>query len=184
MTYLPHHRNQFTDPSENRYHPHGLALARAHRASNCTMNAGACALEAHTKGKVNVLGGDLRHHQSDQTGGTDLADLRQAWAAYKQLLAVRSGSGWAGVKSAIAEGRGVVLQGDSEAFAENTCSGKYDGDHAIYISPVSRSVGGTLQWRINDSICPTSRWESAGRIKAYAIKLNPRVQFAVTRRLV
>ena len=86
-----------------------------------------------------------------------------------------SRSGWAAVQKAHGDGLYIVLQGDSDQFGNNTCSGAFNGDHCIGIRP---ETSGT-RWLIDDPICPAPRWEEEAVIRRYAQKLSQTVNFAV-----
>ena len=141
-----------------------------HAWNNCSMTSGAMALDYHTHGAKRLWGGDLRHHQSDLSGGTDLNDLKVAWSHIGSgyQLVVLSGRGWDGVMAAHRQGRGIVLQG----IGDTPGSGTYRGAHACYWNP-DDAWGDPL----------ASRWQRVDRadIRRWAERLNPRIQFAVTR---
>jgi len=139
-----------------------------HAWNNCTMTSGAMALDYHTRGAKRLWGGDLRHRQSDLSGGTDLNDLKAAWARLGYTLSIRSGQGWAGVIAARREDRAIILQG----IGDTPGSGTYRGAHAAIWLP-DGAWGDPL----------ASRWQSVPQssIRTWAERLNPRIQFAVTR---
>jgi hypothetical protein len=91
----------------------------------------------------------------------------------------RTGQGWSAVVSALDAGQYVELQGDSDRFSDATCSGEFDGDHAIGVHPAFRVVSGRRQRWIDDPICPTGRWEYESVLHAYASKLIPSIGFGV-----
>ena len=74
---------------------------------------------------------------------------------------------WSLILKVLDSGRGIALQGDSDRFADNTCSGAFDGDHAIYVHP---DKNGTKRL-IGDPICRDWRWEEESVLRAYAQKL-------------
>lgn len=162
--YLPRFRPQIGDPTTTR---DGFI---------CTFSSGAMALDYHTRGRISVWGGTLEQHQNDHIGGGDLYDLALAWSFYGQVLTQGTG-GWAGVKAALAAGRAVVLQGDYDQFVgANSCQSGFNGPHAISLFP-SRSV-----WAlVGDPLCKDFKVISEKTVRAYAEKLNPRVQFAMSR---
>lgn len=168
----PRALSQRNDPSE----PHAT-----HENNNCTMCSGAMALDYHTAGKVRVRGGDLRHKQPDQVGGTDLNDLAIAWSKYGQTLG--QGQGWSAIKARLAEGRCIVLQGDSGDL-DGSCSESQDVAHAILVHP------DTLEGKrlVADPWCYVQgsaglgkwMWLDSGDVYRYAAKLGFR--FAFTKR--
>jgi hypothetical protein len=88
----------------------------------------------------------------------------------------RSGQRWGAVKLALGSNLCVLLQGDSDQFADGTCAGKFDGDHAIVVYPERNADG---KYLVSDPICPGFRFETEKRLRAYAEKLNPNVYFGV-----
>jgi hypothetical protein len=80
-------------------------------------------------------------------------------------------NGWDMVEAAHDSGRYVTLAGDSDRFANSTCSGVFDGDHTIGVHPNQKTVDAVEVWWIDDPVCKTGRWERKSVIKAYAEKL-------------
>lgn len=139
--------------------------------SNCTMASGAMALDFHTLGKVQKWGGELRKHQSDQTGGTDIGDLKQAWAYYGYTLVDRRGKDWNQLVADLKSGRGVVLQGDYEVLTgADSCQTSFDGDHAIYLNP--QFYNGNLNVAVGDPLCKAFKQITMANLKKYAEKLG------------
>src|SRR4051812_27702756 len=129
--YRPSHRRQ--DPSSDPAEPNGSessSRGNDHGWSNCTMASGADAMAYHTGGASKPWGGDLRHRQGDLDGGTDLYDLRDAWAASGHTLTIRSGQGWSKVVADHDAGRAIVIQGSGEVPG----AGSFTGGHACCIS--------------------------------------------------
>ena len=165
--YLPLFRPQRSDPVETH---------ATHEGSNCLMASGAMALDYHTRGRLQVWGGDLRHRQMDLEGGTDLRDLRTAWGSYGETLDIRTGQGWAGVLAALTEGRGVLLCGDSGEL-DGSCAEIQDVEHGIFVHPDRDAAG---RYRYGDPWCalPGWKWATPAALKLYATPLG--MQFAVT----
>jgi len=158
--------SQFGDPSESHSSPHS-------EGSNCTMAAAGMALDHHTGGAKRKRGGDMRHHQGDDSGGTDLYDAADAWASYGESLSIRSGQGWGKVVSALNEGRGVILQGTGGIAG----CGDYTGGHAIYVAPEKDGS----RWLKGDPECSGYEWTEASKLEAFAERLSSSVYFAVTK---
>ena len=165
--YVAPHRSQYA-PTES---------AVTHKAG-CTWTSGANGANT-ANGKA--LDGDAVHAKvanSEESNpalpGWSLQDLDLAMARLGVPFAVGQG-GWAGVRAARAKGQYVVLQGDSDQFGNATCSGAYDGNHAIGVHPANDG----MRWRINDPICPAARWEDEAVLKRYAVKLDPDILFGV-----
>jgi hypothetical protein len=172
--FRPTALSQRNDPSE----PH-----LAHENNNCTCTATAEAVRAATNNAKTPRGGDIRHKQSDQVGGTDLLDVKTAAAKYGVTLTL--GYGWAEMKQRRAEGRFLIIQGDSGDL-DGACSEGQDVAHAIGVHPDDGASG---YWLIQDPWCYVKgskgigkwRWIDRDDVYAYAKKLGFR--FAYTKRL-
>lgn len=163
--YLPRFVPQIGDPTTTR---DGFI---------CTMSSGAMVLDYHTRGSLQLWGGELERHQNQHTGGTDLNDLALAWSYYHQVLTIQSGFGWVAVKKALAEGRAVVLQGDYDRFTgANSCQKGFGDPHAIALIPSD-----TAWALVGDPLCKAFKVIPETTVRAYAEKLNSRVYFAVSR---
>lgn len=187
--YTGLHRSQYGPP----------APTAVTRSAGCTWTAGANGIDDTAGGKrgptPDQLHALLRRSEETSPGtpGWSMPDLEKATTRYaanqakggfagaaglvcvnRTNLGFLGAHGWAGILKAWANGRYVVIQGDSDRFSNNTCSGAFDGDHAIGVSPKSRIVAGKRQRWINDGICPTGRWEFESIIYSYAKKLADR----------
>jgi hypothetical protein len=150
--------------------------------ANCTPASLANAIRAAVQRPYN--GDDIRNvvKRSEETDpsnpGWSLTDARLAAKRLGLTLDIMTGSGWDEVQKAHREGYGLLIQGDSDQFANTTCSGAFDGLHCIYLHP---NVTRDNKWRIDDPICKSARLETPQRVRAYAEKLNTRIAFAVLR---
>lgn len=170
--YVPTFRSQ--RPADDPKEPWpGETKARGddHAWNNCVQTSGAMALDYHTRGARRLWGGDLRHHQSDRYGGTDLRDLAQAWSHIGggYYLTPLSGKGFAAVDAAHDRGCAVVIQGIGNCPGVGT----YTGGHAGIWLPDGR-------W--GDPL--TNRWQTGvpqSAIREWAQRLNPRIQASATR---
>jgi hypothetical protein len=148
--------------------------------SNCTCASLAMMLNAVSDGAIDHTGStvrDLVKHQeeTDPTSpGWSLHDVDLAVSriqAKGHMAGIHSPApkqrNWASLKFLRAEGRGILIQGDSDRFPNTTCSGAFDGDHATYISPLNHTDG---RWRLGDPICSKWRWETEELLRAYAEK--------------
>lgn len=170
--YRPPFRTQ--DPAIDPQEPGGGESSSAgtdHGWANCTMSAGAMVLAFHTLGATDKWGGLLRHHQSDQSGGTDLYDLKEAWAAYGQELSIRSGAGWDDVEQDRRDGRAIVLQGEGGTPG----AGTYTGGHAIAVLPETHSDG---RWLIGNPECSGFEWVSASALRDWAENWSTSIAWA------
>jgi hypothetical protein len=163
MVYRPRFKKQWNDPSGN------LDWL------NCTMAAGAMALDFDTLGHANVLPGTLRSHSGDLSGGTGLGDpgLTRAWRYYGQILHVGTGEGWSSVLTSLRAYRGVVLQimyGALPARYQSPLNSfSFAGPHAVYLNPEFQSDGDILMGDpLNDKFIwvPGSYLRSAAAVLA------------------
>ena len=160
-------QNPAVDPKEP-WPGESASRGNEHGWNNCTMTSGAMALDYHTHGAKRLWGGDMRHRQSDLSGGTDLSDLQRAWARLGYTLVIRSGRGWADLQRCRKEGRAIVCQGRGNVPGVST----YTGGHAAIWLP-DGAFGDPL----------ANRWQKVDSqaIRVWMERLNPRLQFAVTR---
>lgn len=177
--------------------PHQSQLAAGQSAvthtAGCTWTAGANGIDDTSGGKHRPTPDNLHGYlaksleTSPGSPGWSLPDLERATYKYAVkygmpgLMCVNRTNagflgayGWGGMYKAWGAGRYLVIQGDSDRFGNNTCSGKFDGDHCIGVSPKVRKIDGKLQHWIDDGICPGGRWEYDSIIYAYAKKLATR----------
>jgi hypothetical protein len=172
--YRAKHRMQ--DPSKDPTEPYGgesSSTGNEHAWSGCTMSAGADAIAYQSpRGAVTPWGGDLRHRQSDMSGGTDLYDLRTAWAEYGETLTIKTGSGWSAVVKAHDEGRAIVAQGEGNVPGSET----FDGAHACSIAPETHSDG---RWLFGDPLASDWQWVSSSSIRSWMENLSSSCYYAV-----
>lgn len=173
--FRPAYRMQ--DPAKDPQEPYGSESSGSgndHGWSNCTMAAGAMAMAFATNGAKAKWGGDMRHHQSDLSGGTDLNDLDQAFAAYDESFSVKSGSGWDDVQRYRKEGRAIVIQGEGNVPGSES----FDGGHACVISPETQSDAS--KWLFGDPLATGWQWVSESSIKSWAQAWNSSISFGIT----
>ena len=174
MRRIGRHRSQYEA---------GASLTTRH--SGCTWTSTASGIAAITGGDREPSPDDIHklvaNHEevNPKTPGWAIDDAILACSRYGVPLQDRSGDGWAGVVEATASGQYLILQGDSDQFGDNTCSGAFNADHCIGLHPNSGTdeQGHLLRW-INDPICPDGRWERDDILRRYAEKLSARVRFA------
>lgn len=153
------------------------------QSSGCTWTSGA--MGANNSAGLHLTGDDVlakvlrTEETSPGTPGWSLADLDKAMARLGVPFAIGTG-GWSGLRAARAKGYGIVLQGDSDQFSNATCSGRFDGDHAIYLHPAS---AGTAWWT-GDPICSAGRWEEESVLHRYAADFRPSISYGIFTRPV
>lgn len=114
-----------------------------------------------------------RDQETDpSTRGWSIPDAVKAASRYGITLVDRSGKGWGDLTDQLDEEHYVLLQGDSDQFASDTCSGAFDGPHCIGIHPRARVVSGIRYRWIDDPICPQGRWAPEGSLRRYGEKLG------------
>lgn len=161
MTYRPIFRKQIGDPTTG------------WDSFICTMESGAMALDYHTRGAVQVWGGQLLAtlHLSELQikDGTNFDDLARAWANYGRTLDDRRGGSWQDVLRCLQEGRAVIAQGDYDQFTLATrCQDNFIGNHAVLILPEKN--GGS--WLVADPLCSDFKWVPEYEINRYLTKLS------------
>lgn len=162
---------------------YGLGRSAITRTSGCTWTAVSNGADAASAGRVDYTPDEvhatLAHHEetNPETPGWSIPDAVEAAKRMAAPLEDRSGTGWLALAADHADGYALIVQGDSDRFGNETCSGWFDGDHAIAVHPMTKVVSGVEYWWINDPICPTGRWERKGVIKAYAEKLAVRCRY-------
>jgi len=163
MTYRPDFEKQWGDPTTT------LDWV------NCTMAAGAMALDFDTLGHVDVEPGVLRSHSGDFSGGTSLNSpgLSRAWAYYGQVLHVQTGDDWASVITALRAYKGVVLQGVygalPKAYRSPLNSLGFVGPHAVYLNPEFQDDGDAL---MGDPLNDKYVWVPQSALRSFAAALG------------
>lgn len=156
--YMPIFRKQIGDPTTNL------------DSFICTLESAAMVLDWHTRGAVQVWGGELIPWVPGGEGGiygsgASLSDARAAWAHYGQTLSVRSGQTWNDLLQCLSDGRAVILQGDYEEFnLAERCQDSFLGDHAIAVFPYSSGT----KILCGDPLCNGYRGIEASTLKDYA----------------
>jgi hypothetical protein len=153
------------------------------RHSGCTWSSGASGVAATTGGAKHPTPDAIHalvarsEETSPTTPGWSIPDLALALRRYGIGFVDHSGEGWAAAKLILAKRHYLVVQGVSAVFADSTCSGAFEGAHAIGIHPLTKTEAGVL-WRwINDPICPAGRWERDSVLERYAEAYSPTVRF-------
>lgn len=155
------------------------------RRAGCTWTAGANGVAATTGGRYrpspDAIHGLLKRSEETNpvTPGWSIADAVKAMSRYRQPMVNKTGAGFDAVVTDLHARHYVILQGDSDQFFDTTCSGDFDGDHAIGVHPAQKIAAGVRWWWINDPICTTGRWERESVLRRYAQKFDPRVRYAM-----
>ncbi len=116
---------------------------------------------------------------SPGTPGWSITDAALAAARFGVTLEDRSGLGWLMVLDALLTGHYILLQGDSDQFGDGSCSGAYDGPHAVGVHPKTKTDPAGRWWWVNDPICTTGRWEREVTLQRYAVKFSSAIRFGV-----
>lgn len=112
------------------------------------------------------------------TPGWSIPDAVHAASRYGMSMTDRSNDGWSALIDDLDNGHYCVVQGRSSAFSDGTCSGKFNGPHAIGVSPKTRVYNGHRQHWIDDGICQSGRWEYDYIIRRFAEAIAPKIWFA------
>jgi hypothetical protein len=108
--------------------------------------------------------------------GWSIIDCDRAMAKIGVAFSIGdNNSGFDPIVASHNSGHYILLQGDSDHFSNATCSGKFDGDHAVGVHPNEKIISGVEYWWLDDPICKTGRWERPAVLKAYAADFAARV---------
>jgi hypothetical protein len=174
-TFRPDWRKQ--NPASDPKEPYGSESAGTgddHGWSNCTMTAAALAFAYATGDKSGPWGGDMRHHQDDLSGGTDLYDADIAFNRMGQNLDVLIGEGWSLLKAKRNEGRAIIVQGEGNVPGSES----FDGGHACCIGLETASDG---KWLWGDPLASGWQWVTESSIRDWAENLSTGIYFAATK---
>jgi hypothetical protein len=166
-------QNPSSDPTEP-YGSESSGTGEDHGWSNCTMTAAALAFAYATGDKSGPWGGDMRHHQDDLSGGTDLYDADTAFNRLGQNLDVLIGDGWAALKAKRNEGRAIIVQGEGNVPGSES----FDGGHACCIGLETASDG---KWLWGDPLASGWQWVTESSIRDWAENLSSGIYFACTK---
>jgi hypothetical protein len=134
-------------------------------SSNCRMASIAAGLAYHTRGGETSSGAAMRSYTSDQSGGTDSADAREAWTkGYSESLTIRDGHPWSQAVDDLRAGRLVHLDVWAATLGGVCLSGTGGYGHTIAVLP---SSSGT-RWKVSDPWCnpPKWAWVEAAKLQA------------------
>lgn len=145
---------------------------------NCTAASLAMALHQVSEGRIDTTGSEVRaliarnDEVDPSTKGWALGDVDEAvirLTKQKKVAGIKrpGNHAWSRVVALRAEGHGIILQGHSSRFPNTSCSGKFDGEHCVYLPPLNHSDG---RWRLGDPVCSTWRWEDPEILRQYAEK--------------
>lgn len=158
-----------------------------YQGSNCTPTSAANGINAASGGKYQPTGAKIRslvarrEEVQPSTPGWAIQDVDLAMTRHFPSFRfdVRSGRGWDDVVRDHKSGLYLIAQGDSDRFSNSTCSGKFDGNHCIGVSPITKQQGGDEWWWIDDPICPIGRWERRKVIFEYMSKLASTMRYGM-----
>lgn len=152
------------------------------RVYGCTWTSAANGADATSGGRYrpspdHVHAQVRSYEETDPSSrGWSIPDVALAMSRLGYAFVNRTNSDWEAFRDSGRDGHYRILQGDSDAFSNGTCSGAFDDAHAIGVHPDhTRNDDGELIWRIDDPICKEARWETDGTLYRYASRLgNPR----------
>jgi hypothetical protein len=142
--------------------------------ANCRMASISTGLDYETRGAKTSTGGKMRSHTTDQEGGTDSGDAKQAWdRGYAESLLIEDGSPWGDVLTALRAGKAVNLDVWHETVGGPCLSGSGRYGHNIFVLPDCRDNA----WLVSDPWCKPPTWVrvSESRLRAGAEEWGRRV---------
>lgn len=123
----------------------GSALAN----SNCRMASIAMGLDYHTGGDEQPDAAEMRSYTSDQSGGTDSGDAKEAWdRGWDEALDIEDGKSFADALDSLAAGRVVHLDVWHATMNDGCISGSGAYGHTVAVIP---DFDG--QWAVGDPWC-------------------------------
>ena len=191
----PRALSQRRDPTEP-FGGESSARGLNHENHNCTATSAAMALDAASNGLLRKRGGDMRHKLPNPSTGENpgvelsLGDAKTAMARFGYTLWVAgypnaSPTTWAAMKQRRAEGRLLIVQGDSGDL-HGACSEGQDTGHAVVIHPDDGVSG---YWLVGDPWCYTTgtnglgKWKWVDRDDVWDFAQDLGFLFAYTKRL-
>jgi hypothetical protein len=124
--------------------------------SNCRMASISTGLDFHTLGKKTSTGGKMRTYTTDQSGGTDSGDAREAWTkGYSETLVSRDGKTWADALVDLRAGHLINLDVWHETCKGPCLSGSGRYGHNMAVAP---EKSGT-RWLVSDPWCKPGSWQ-------------------------
>lgn len=172
----------YVQPHQSQYQAGASTITRR---AGCTWASGANGVAAVTGGAKQPTPDAIHalvpraEEQFPATPGWSLPDLAKATGRIGVAFVVRSGDGWDAFIDALETGHYTVLQGDSDQFDGTSCSGAFDGDHAIGVHAKHKVELEVRWWWTDDPICSTGRWEREDVLRRYAEDLSPTIRFGV-----
>jgi hypothetical protein len=122
------------------------------------MAVAATGLDYHTEGGKTSTGSKMRQLSGDTSGGTNSDEIKRAWdRGYDEIASIKDGDPWADVRSALDNGRGVMLQVWAATVGAPLCCTTGVG-HGIYLNPESRQKDGATEWLVSDPWCKPPKW--------------------------
>jgi hypothetical protein len=133
--------------------------------SNCRMASIATGLDYDTRGAKRSTGSKMRTYTSDQSGGTDSGDAKQAWDnGYSEALTVRDGRTFDDALGDLRAGRLVHLDVWHASVGGPCLSGSGAYGHTIAVLP--DCSGGS--WLVADPWCNPPKWSRVTEAKLRA----------------
>jgi hypothetical protein len=102
---------------------------------NCGCACSAMALDRHTLGGTITTPPEHRAAQSDQSGGVDLFDIKDAWSdGWGKTFVLPGVHSWSFFASMIEGGHGAIVQGRYDALPARLRFTDFLEEHAIYVN--------------------------------------------------
>jgi hypothetical protein len=134
-------------------------------SSNCRMASICTGLDYDTRGGKTSTGAKMRTYTTDQSGGTDSGDAKEAWSkGYNESLTVRDGLTFDAALSDLAAGRLVHLDVWAATLGGVCLSGAGGYGHTIAVLPDCESNA----WLVSDPWCSPPKWARVSESKLRA----------------
>lgn len=136
--------------------------------SNCRMASICMGLDYHTGGSKTATASKMRTYTSDQSGGTDSGDAKEAWdRGYDQSLDVEDGKTFSDAIASLREGRVVHLDVWHASMNDGCISGSGAYGHTIAVLPDYNG-----EWMVGDPWCQETSSNTDGWLRVPESKLK------------
>jgi hypothetical protein len=134
-------------------------------SSNCRMASICTGLDYDTRGGKTSTGGRMRTYTTDQSGGTDSGDAKEAWSkGYAEALTVRDGKTFDDLLADLRAGRLVHIDVWHATTGQVCLSGGGGYGHTMAVLPDCQSNA----WLVSDPWCSPPKWARVSESKLRA----------------
>lgn len=133
--------------------------------SNCRMASICTGMDYDTKGAKKSTGAKMRTYTTDQSGGTDSGDAKQAWYnGYHEVLTVRDGNTFDDLLADLRAGRLVHIDVWHATVGGPCLSGGGGYGHTMAVLPDCKDN----LWLVSDPWCNPAKWTRVSESKLRA----------------